>query len=301
MCPRAAKQALAWLALCWLIGAPGTLGLLNSAAANEDQKAALQQLVAAQFADTHDGWSVDEVLLHDERRQRFIEACHRESSPPRATADQLCGALLQVRKRGGELPKSTRVAHRQPEEMERLQAVAEIAIRRVQDELDVPTDALLTREKVRQRFDAIVQNLLPGSSNYLARKSALQLRKSRRLEPELLKRVADWKRRMETVSMSQLVDDWDLIPRRPGVYLFYDLTGYLYIGQAADLRQRLAQHLKKSDRASLAEYLQQHGQSTIHVELHIFEVDSPGEQLRVRRAYESELIRTRRPRFNLAP
>jgi hypothetical protein len=37
------------------------------------------------------------------------------------------------------------------------------------------------------------------------------------------------------------------------------------------------------------------------VELHAFDPDSKARSLTVRRAYESELIRSRKPRLNIAP
>ena len=92
---------------------------------------------------------------------------------------------------------------------------------------------------------------------YLLRKAALGLRKARRLRPEWVVRVADWGRQVATYSLSELRASPDKVLAQPGVYLFYDSTGYLYIGEAANLRQRLQQHLANSDRPSLADYLQQ--------------------------------------------
>jgi hypothetical protein len=37
------------------------------------------------------------------------------------------------------------------------------------------------------------------------------------------------------------------------------------------------------------------------VEVHAFPVDSRANEVVIRRAYESELIRSRRPRFNILP
>jgi hypothetical protein len=39
----------------------------------------------------------------------------------------------------------------------------------------------------------------------------------------------------------------------------------------------------------------------VTIELHIFPKTSPARKLTVRRAYESELIRSREPKFNVRP
>lgn len=253
------------------------------------------------FSESHDGWSVDEVLLHDGRREAFLTSSER-SAPADSDWDQdaLCRALLHVRKRGGELPRATKRAVADREQGELLQHVAEISARRLHDELSVHTDALLVSSDARKRFDELAEALVPGCSKYLVRKAALKLRKTRKLEPELLSRVTDWNRTIRSRTAKELASDLAQIPKRPGIYVFYDTEGYVYIGQASNLRTRLEKHLKESDRLALASYLHK-DDSDVNVELHVFEEGSPGEALRIRRAYESELIRTRRPRLNVAP
>ena len=49
-----------------------------------------------------------------------------------------------------------------------------------------------------------------------------------------------------------LVENVDLIPRKPGIYIFRDSTGYLYIGEAGSLRLRVAQHLDHSEGRTMA-------------------------------------------------
>jgi excinuclease UvrABC nuclease subunit len=85
------------------------------------------------------------------------------------------------------------------------------------------------------------------------------------------------------------------------VYLFRSASGYLYVGEAANLAARLQVHIEGSDQTSLAEYLANDDAEAISVELHIFPADSPASRVAVRRAYESELIRSRQPKFNIRP
>ena len=90
------------------------------------------------------------------------------------------------------------------------------------------------------------------------------------------------------------------IPASPGIYIFRDESGYLYVGEAANLRRRLREHLSTSDRLALADFLDAKA-GEVTVEMHIFRPDSPASQARMRRAYESELIASRRPKFNVRP
>ena len=95
--------------------------------------------------------------------------------------------------------------------------------------------------------------------------------------------------------------DAKLVPDKPGICILRDPTGYLYVGESSSLRFRVNHHLDHSDRKSLAHYLWSNGNQEITVELHVFPKDSPAKDKTKRRAYESELIRSRKPKFNLAP
>ncbi|GAB5404420.1 MAG: excinuclease ABC subunit C [Aureliella sp.] len=268
----------------------------------------LEKTVALAFSVTHDGWSSDEVLLMDGRRKKFVDQCReltQQRGEPLQDEDAYCRALLHIRKSGGKLPRATKRAKSSAidsvgvSEAELL-AASEIAARKLSDQLHCHTDAILVDSAARTFFDQQAKKICPASP-YALRKAALRLRKTRRLEPELLSRVADWKLQVVEHSVIKLRTNLELVPKRPGIYLFRDKSGYLYIGQASDLRNRLTSHLTDSDRRALSDYLNRNDASEITVELHVFQKGSPGEKLRTRRAYESELIRTRSPRLNLAP
>ena len=63
----------------------------------------------------------------------------------------------------------------------------------------------------------------------------------------------------------------------------------------------LVEGIQGRDRRSLAEYLASEKADQVTVEVHIFPADSPASKVSVRRAYESELIRSRNPKFNVRP
>jgi hypothetical protein len=219
--------------------------------------------------------------------------------------------LMSLRKAGKIDVKATK---RGPAAAPELAHVAEIAARSVLDRHPVSTDSLLCDPRLRDQLQAaaieIVQqpeaSELPATrppDAYSIRKHLLRLRKTRLLRPELVQRVADWDRTIESFTVKELVAALDAgkISTGAGVYLFYDPTGYLYIGEAANLRTRLLQHTSQSDRMTLDQYLRSGSKGSITIELHTFGERSPANDLAIRRAYESELIRTRQPRFNIRP
>jgi predicted GIY-YIG superfamily endonuclease len=259
----------------------------------------LKQVVAAAFDSVHDGYSVDEVLLDDGLQAAFQRACQERS--PDADPEECNWTLLNLRKAGRLEAKATKSRERDEQTLDNVRHIAEIAARSVQDRYRTSIDRVMAKPQWRADFDAAVREISPEVDLYTVRKAAFQLRKTRELKPELITRLADWGREVKSFSLEDLRERLEQVPEEPGIYLFRDATGYLYIGEAADLRKRLGQHLEQSDRQSLANYLGQQQADTITIELHTFAPDSRIKELAVRRAYESELIRSRNPRFNIRP
>ena len=252
------------------------------------------------FKSAHDGWSVDELLIQDALRTNFLNAFRSSSSlEPTAVHDkQLLERLIQLRQ-AGKLPvKSTKRNH---SESSTWLPVAEIASRQMMDRFRANVDQWLADPTLLGKFDAAVQTIAPESKPEEVRRAALRLRKSRRLKPELMARVVDWKREIISMSVEQATEHLNELPQNAGIYIFSDKTGFLYIGQSNNLRTRLSKHLDQSDRKSLFEYLRANSQDQITLELHVFTKDSPANDTSAREAYESDLIRTRHPRFNVAP
>ena len=169
------------------------------------------------------------------------------------------------------------------------------------DRFQANIDQWLVSPKLLKEFDALIAEIVPDADRYESRKAAMKLRKSRRLQPELLARVTDWKREIQTTSVEHAASHLASLPSNAGIYIFRDKTGFLYIGQSNNLRTRLTKHLDKSDRKSLSKYLGATNSQEITIELHVFAADSPAASTVVREAYESDLIRTRKPKFNIAP
>ncbi|HEY6564785.1 MAG TPA: hypothetical protein VIY86_09835, partial [Pirellulaceae bacterium] len=256
---------LAWLAI------QATRG--NAFAQDPDASIAADEksMVQEAYLATYQGWSSDEVLLQDELQRTFLAACRERD--PRIPAARCNWLLLNLRK-AGQLPGD--VTRRRDDATGEFQHIAEIAARFVQDKRGLNTDRVLCDPTARAEFDALALEIAPDVDPYLVRKAALGLRKARRLRPELIIRVADWGRRVAEFPASELHQHPDRIPELPGVYIFRDATGYLYVGEALHLRSRLVSHLRQSDRESLAGYLAEQGleTSSITVEIHSFPADS---------------------------
>lgn len=258
---------------------------------------ALTTVVRQAFVATHQGYSADEVVLDDDFFDSFLTRCRLEL--PEIDAWRFGWTLLNLRKAGKLSDVPTTQFRR--DDTTRVQIVAEIAARTVQDRHDLTIDRILVDPLIRSDFNTAARQIDGDIDAYLARKAALQLRKTRRLQPELVTRIANWDRRVEVFALADVATDLSPIPHRAGIYIFRDATGYLYVGEADNLQRRLNQHSQKSDRLSLANYFEQVGLDNVSVEIHTFADGAPIERLSVRRAYESELIRSRNPRFNIRP
>lgn len=256
----------------------------------------LKETVNEAFRLTHDGWSSDEVILDDNLYGAFIAKCNELL--PNVKSEEFGWTLLNLRKAGQLKTKSTR---RRNGNVGPVAHIAEIAARSTTDRFRVSTDRMMIDPEKRAAFDAAALEVDANIDLYLVRKAVFKLRKARKLRPELITRIADWNRVVETHAVADILDQPELIPEHPGIYIFRDQTGYLYIGQTENLRSRLTTHLDKSHSQSLASYLEKHGAKEISVEIHSFAPASRAKEIMVRRAYESELISSRKPRFNIQP
>ncbi|NQT17098.1 MAG: GIY-YIG nuclease family protein [Planctomycetes bacterium] len=254
-----------------------------------------REVVRTAFLKMHQGRSTEDVVIDDRLNSRFLGLCRASASD--VSEFDLNWMLFNLRKSASLGPVVSLPVKRQ--KYDPYAHAAEIAARYVEDKHDTSIDRVLCDPALRREFDSSASQIVPDVDSYLLRKAALALRKKRKLRPELIKRVADWGTVVEKYSATELLEDLNLIPRTPGVYLFFDNTGYLYIGEAANLRTRVADHLDHSDRKALARYLWRQGHADLQVELHSFDRNSNGNLAKPRRAYESALIQSRNPRFNI--
>ncbi len=260
-----------------------------------------EQQIRDAFAKTHQGYSTDEVLVCRARCDAYlaelgIAADNLDQFP------QQQAALLQLLK----LRKSGRLnvpaIRRSQSDSSPWNETAEIAIRTILDRHRVSIDDVLCSPQLRLELQAEAIAISPLAPPDLIRKAVLRLRKVRKLRPELVLRVADWQTNVVTMPVNEI--DFESLPESPGIYLFRSEEGYLYIGESENLSTRISQHLAGSHNVGLAKRLSMSADAVgqaLTLELHVFAQDSPGSRVVMRRAYESELIRSRQPKFNLQP
>lgn len=259
------------------------------------QETELKPTVKTAYAETHSGFSSDELILNDELFKAFIARC--QSDLPDTPPKEFAWTLINLRK-AGKL-SDIQVTQRRNTDLSEVLHVAEIVCRSMTDKYQVSIDRILVDPALRREFNERAHQVDENSELYAVRKAAFRLRKTRRLRPELITRLADWGREIKSFSAEEVADDFEKVADGPGIYIFRDDTGYLYIGESNNLRRRLEQHLDESSSKSLASYLKDHDIADITIELHIFDPESRIRETAVRRAYESELIQSRNPKFNL--
>ena len=265
-----------------------------------DSRAVGAEAIIRAFAASCDGYSSDELLVRDELRAAFLQQLAPDTPlSPDAQRDAFL-KLLKLRK-AGKLDVSAK--RRGQPVAPAILPVAEIAARVVTDRHRISYDMMLADPRLRTEFLREARKIAPQVTASAIGKGVLLLRKKRALRPELVLRVVSWEKVIETHTLAKLRQklERDEISHHPGIYLFRSRDRYLYIGESDDLAARLSEHVRGSDRESLARYLAGDAADQVTVELHAFAPDSPASKAIMRRAYESELIRSRDPQFNVRP
>ena len=193
-------------------------------------------MVIQAFADCHDGFSSDEVILNDKLNEKFIAVCQQQL--PDIEMAKFNWTLINCRK-AGKL-KRIETSKRNNKSTTRYRVLAEMVSRSMLDQTQQSIDRIFCARETRNQFNQKALEVDPKADLYLVRKAAFQLRKSRRLKPELITRIADWGREIAKHSIDELKQDPSVVPALPGIYIFHDSSGYLYIGQSENLRKRLA-------------------------------------------------------------
>jgi site-specific DNA-methyltransferase (adenine-specific) len=246
------------------------------------------RLVAA-FEATSQGFSPDRVVADPELNVAFLDECRRlDLSAAPATLNRM---LLNLRKAGGLRGMRSQKSSFPDEDQYRF--ASEIAVRFLERRDGLTLDAIICDPDVAKEFDRLTAEIAPGFSPLQYRWAALNLRKSAGLKPELLARVAP-----PVAIASFRMEGLDLacIPNQQGLYLIYAADVALYAGEAENLRSRLRKHLDHSDNKGLARWLWEHGTERQFVEVQTLVADTA---TKVRRALEMELIRSRKPLFNV--
>jgi hypothetical protein len=247
------------------------------------------KLIAA-FEAVRNGNSVDRVVVDPELNAEFAVECQRlglAGAP--ATLNR---ALVNLRKAGHLRGLKSRSPA--PGDDDAYRFAAEIAARHMERRDGVTLDDILCDPALAAEFDKLAESISPEFSSLQYRWAALNLRKASRLSPELLARIAP---PCEVHSLSIIGLSLDAVPNAQGLYLLHTRETSLYIGEAENLRNRIRKHLDHSDNKGLARWIWDQGTAELFLELQILPADTTQ---KVRRALERELIRSRKPTFNIS-
>lgn len=250
----------------------------------------MKDRITTAFENSRQGFSVDRVVADPTLNADFLAECQRLGLT--ASPATLNRALINLRKSGGlRRIQSARTSF--PGEDQYGFAV-EMTVRFMERRDGVSLDDIVCDPRLATEFDALAGAISPGFSSLEYRWAALNLRKASRLSPEILARVAP-PVRILSFPVSSL--DLNQIPLEQGLYLFFTASSCLYVGEAENLFNRLKRHLDHSDNKGLAQWMWEAGNERLFLEVQVLEGRTT---TRVRRALELELIRSRRPIFNVA-
>jgi hypothetical protein len=250
----------------------------------------VKKLIRQAFESVHQGYSADRVVADPDLNQSFIAACR--SLGIDAPISELNASLLNARKAslltGIETTRRTEFS-----DLDEYQFASEIAARFLEHRSQVTLDQILCDPSLAAEFDSLAAQITPGFSSLQYRWAALNLRKLKLLRPELLAHVV-----VPTAVQVAHVDGLDLenLPVEQGIYIFFNSTDTLYVGECDNLRLRIKKHLFHSDIRTVAHHFWKHGTSDLLLEIRVLPSST---STRIRRALEAELIASRRATFNI--
>jgi hypothetical protein len=245
--------------------------------------------IISAFEAVRNGNSVDRVIADPELNGAFLAECQTQGLV--AAGATLNRALINLRKAG--YLRGLKSKSGSPGDDDLYRFAAEMAARFMERRDGVSLDDIICDPELASAFDKLAASISPGFTPLQYRWAALNLRKANRLKPELLARVAPPKQ-VITLPLAEIARE--MIPTEQGLYMFFPRDTCLYVGEAESLRNRISKHLDHSDNKGLARWMWEQGMAEIFLELQI--LDAATTQ-KVRRALERELIRGRRPEFNI--
>jgi site-specific DNA-methyltransferase (adenine-specific) len=195
----------------------------------------LNETIAAAFVKIHEGWAVDRVLTDPALQAAFYEECVRLGLP--LSQKETCLRLLKLRKKGGALKGSQRYAV-SGAECEPYLHGCEMAWATMESEYpEVSLEEILSDPGLAAEFDAVAERFAPGFTRLDYRWGALRLRKS-------VHKARERGHTLRPPSKFWLGDRFadfqsQRVPDVAGIYLIFRDDECLYVGAAANLRERL--------------------------------------------------------------
>lgn len=248
--------------------------------------------VVRSFFEVRDRWSTDRVVVDPALNRPFLDRCRQLGAT--GTDFDLNWTLYNARKNGlmGHRPTKTRSFS--VEEADEFEYASEIGITVVQrshvhEGKPVSLDRIMCDPTLVASFDQVASDLAPGYGLLQYRWVALGWRKAGRLGkqaesvqlPELI--------RLGSMRSLKIAD----VPEEAGLYLFDSENDPVYIGETANLHDRIDRHLQSSDSLGLPLWLFER-----RPKLNLSIATLPTVRETVRRAMEWKAVRELRPKFN---
>ncbi|MEZ6129533.1 MAG: GIY-YIG nuclease family protein [Planctomycetaceae bacterium] len=246
-------------------------------------------LLVTAFNTVSQGYSIDRVVADPELNSEFLVVCQELGlkQPP----GELNRRLMNLRKAGEFSGRPRAIRTHFPDEDE-YRFTAEMAIRFMERKHAVSLDSVICDPALAAEFDLLAGSICPGFTVLQYRWAALGLRKARSLQPEIAARILP----PETLLHLKVADlRITTVPQRQGLYLFFDTDTCLYVGETENLFRRLKKHLDHADNKGLARWMWEQGMDNLNLEIQVL----PDVSTQIRKALELELIRSRKPVFNV--
>lgn len=219
--------------------------------ANRQLELTLRGVVAA-FQRSHDGYSVDRVVVDPELNQQFAAACRNMGLAGEArTWNRL---LFRLRKAGKlEQIETTRRTAFSWEHCDNYLFASEIALQQLLDaDKAASLDEVLTDPFLAAEFDETAKRFAPGYSSLEYRWAALQLRKHAKIARNRGAALVPPSRLGKVIMLDDLLDQ--RIPERPGAYLIAKpKSNNLYVGETLNLNARFATQFGSQQRTVWSE------------------------------------------------
>jgi site-specific DNA-methyltransferase (adenine-specific) len=269
-------------------GATGSASAVRSPSSKRDVRSVIRDALVESFYASHDGYSIDAMLVQPPLQAAFHESC-RDSGLIGGPAEWN-RELMRLRKTGG-FPKRGDVKKIQvtDEELETYSFAAEIAWRLTSDKFGHSSlDEIFCDPEKATFFDRTAKRFAPGFEPSQYRWAALRLRKASR-------DLVDEAKRYHFMFTKREFKSFQLWKRfkpsrysgQPGIYLLRDADKQpLYIGLSIDIGSRLNTHAESRAVADAVE----------HVGLLIGD-DLPGSEYLD--AFKEDLIRRHAPTWNV--
>lgn len=236
------------------------------------------------------GFSTDRLIADPALNRIFLIECRNRALT--APDEDLNRCLLNARK-ANHLSEYKTTKQTSFADSDDYEFASEMAIRFLERRDQITLDQVLCSPRLAAEFDELAARICPGHSPLQYRWAALALRKKRRLKPEHMAHVIQPVQVLNvTVASISLIQ----IPATQGLYVFFDRTRVLYVGESGNLRKRIRKHLEHSDNKGLARWLWDHGSEDLSLEVQVLPEST---STRSRKALEAELIYSRRSEFNV--